>query len=186
MECCNFAVIDTETNWNDEVMSIGIVAADARSKEKIDSLYYIISPEYQVGGIYSAELGFCEHGISVASRKQALKEIRQWLDAYKIEKLFAYNASFDKRHLWEYAMFEWYDIMRLAAYRQYNRAIPACADCCKTGKLKRGYGVEEIFKMLTGDDRYCETHNAVRDAEDELRIIQLLGHGLQQYEIARI
>ncbi len=34
MECCNFAVIDTETNWNDEVMSIGIVAADARSKEK--------------------------------------------------------------------------------------------------------------------------------------------------------
>ena len=27
MECCNFAVIDTETNWNDEVMSIGIVAA---------------------------------------------------------------------------------------------------------------------------------------------------------------
>ena len=56
MECCNFAVIDTETNWNDEVMSIGIVAADARSKEKIDSLYYIISPEYQVGGIYSAEL----------------------------------------------------------------------------------------------------------------------------------
>ena len=73
MECCNFAVIDTETNWNDEVMSIGIVAADARSKEKIDSLYYIISPEYQVGGIYSAELGFCEHGISVASRKQALR-----------------------------------------------------------------------------------------------------------------
>ena len=43
-----------------------------------------------------------------------------------------------------------------------------------------------FLKMLTGDDRYSETHNAVRDAEDELRIIQLLGHGLQQYEIARI
>ena len=49
MECCNFAVIDTETNWNDEVMSIGIVAADARSKEKIDSLYYIISTRISGG-----------------------------------------------------------------------------------------------------------------------------------------
>ena len=29
-----FAVIDTETNWNDEVMSIGIVIADEGNKEK--------------------------------------------------------------------------------------------------------------------------------------------------------
>lgn len=32
-----FAVIDTETNWNDEVMSIGIVIADVETKEKISS-----------------------------------------------------------------------------------------------------------------------------------------------------
>ena len=51
-----FAVIDTETNWNDEVMSIGVVVADFESKKKIDSVYYIIDPEYRVGGIYSSEL----------------------------------------------------------------------------------------------------------------------------------
>ena len=28
----NFAVIDTETNWNDEVMSIGVVVAGMREK----------------------------------------------------------------------------------------------------------------------------------------------------------
>ena len=35
-----FAVIGTETNWNDEVMSIGIVIAEAKSMKRIDSLYY--------------------------------------------------------------------------------------------------------------------------------------------------
>ena len=77
-----------------------------------------------------------------------------------------------------------YDIMRLAAYRQYNRAILDSADCCKTGRLKRGYGVENILKMLSGNHRYYETHNAVLDAEDELQIMQLLGHELNEYEIA--
>ena len=76
--------------------------------------------------------------------------------------------------------------MRLAAYRQYNRAIPNPADCYKTGRLKRGYGVENILKMLSGNHRYYETHNAVLDAEDELQIMQLLGHGLNEYEIAML
>ena len=31
-----FAVIDTETNWNNEVMSIGVVIADTRFAGKLD------------------------------------------------------------------------------------------------------------------------------------------------------
>lgn len=179
-----FAVIDTETNWNDEVMSIGVVAADSDTKKKIDSVYYIIDPEYKVGGMYSNELRLDEKGVCVADRKQALKQIKKWLDTHRVRKLFAYNASFDKRHLPEYAGYEWYDIMRLAAYRQYNSAIPDCADCYKTGRMKHGYGVENILKMLSGNHRYSETHNAVLDAEDELRIMQLLGYSIREYEIA--
>lgn len=179
-----FAVIDTETNWNDEVMSIGVVVADAETKEKIDSLYYIIDPEYRVGGMYSGELRPDGEGVRVTDRKQSLREIRQWLEAYRVRRLFAYNASFDRRHLPEYAGYEWYDIMRLAAYRQYNKAIPEGADCCKTGKLKYGYGVESILRMLCKNTGYCETHNAVTDAEDELQIMQLLAHELGTYDIA--
>lgn len=181
-----FAVIDTETNWNDEVMSIGLVIADEGTKEKIDSIYYIIDPEYRVGGMYSHELRFGEKTARVKSRKQALKEIKEWLDAYDVRKLFAYNAHFDKNHLPEYAGYEWYDIMRLAAYRQYNWAIPGFADCYGTGRLKRGYGVENVLKMLRNNERYSETHNAVLDAEDELEIMQLLGHEIRVYDIARI
>ena len=181
-----FAVIDTETNWHDEVMSIGIVIADAETKEKVDSVYYIIEPEYRVGGMYSGELRLDEEGVRVMDRESALAEIRQWLDAYRVQALFAYNASFDKRHLPEYAGYKWYDIMRLAAYRQYNKAIPDSADCCKTGRLKWGYGVESVLKMLSGNSSYSESHNAVSDAEDELQIMQLLGHELSVYEAARV
>ncbi len=181
-----FAVIDTETNWNDQVMSIGAVIADLETKEPIDSLYYIIDPEYRVGGMYANKLRLGEKGVRVANRRQALKAMKRWLDYYHVEKLFAYNASFDKKHLPEYAGYEWYDIMRLAAYRQYNGAISGSAECYKTGRLKRGYGVESILKMLSGDRRYRETHNAVLDAEDELRIMQLLGHDIGEYDIAFI
>lgn len=179
-----FAVIDTETNWNDEVMSIGIVVADSKMKQKIDSIYYIIDPEYRAGGMYADELRLDEKGVHITNRGQALKEIKQWLDTYHVQKLFAYNASFDKRHLPEYADYKWYDIMRLAAYRQYNRAIPGSADCYGTGRLKCGYGVENILRMLNDNKGYRETHNAVLDAEDELQIMQLLGHEISQYDIA--
>ncbi len=181
-----FAVIDTETNWNDEVMSIGIVVADAKTRERIDSKYYIIDPEYRVGGMFSGELRLAEKGVRVTGRKQALKEISEWFASYQIQKLFAYNASFDKKHLPEYSGYEWYDIMRLAAYRQYNKAIPDSAECYKTGRMKQGYGVENILKMLSRDKGYCETHNAVLDAEDELKIMQLLGYDISQYDIALI
>ena len=181
-----FAVIDTETNWNDEVMSIGAVIADAKTQEKSDSIYYIITPEYRVGGMFSNELRPDGEDVHIADRRQALQEIRQWLDSYHVQKLFAYNASFDRNHLPEYAGYQWYDIMRLAAYRQYNRAIPDTADCYKTGRLKWGYGVEAALKMLSGDKRYRETHNAVSDAEDELRIMQLLGHEISVYNVASV
>lgn len=182
----NFAVIDTETNWNDEVMSIGIVVADTKTMAKADSIYYIIDPEYRVGGMFSGELWLDEEDICVVDRGQAVREIKHWLERYKVRKLFAYNASFDKRHLPEFVGFEWYDIMRLAAYRQYNKAIPDYVECCKTGKMKRGYGVEDVLRMLSGNGSYSEIHNAVSDAEDELHIIRLLGHGLDKYDIARI
>lgn len=181
-----FAVIDTETNWNDAVMSIGAVVADAQTKEQLDSIYYIIDPEYRVGGMYASKLRPGEAGAHVTGRRQALQAIKQWLDSYHVGKLFAYNARFDKKHLPEYAGYEWYDIMRLAAYRQYNRAIPDSAACYKTGRMKWGYGVEDILRMLSGNRRYRETHNAVLDAEDELQIMLLLGHDLKEYDIALI
>ena len=60
-----------------------------------------------------------------------------------------YNASFDKRHLPElHDGFSWRDIMKVAAYKQHNPHIPNHMPCCGTGRLRRGYGVEQMLRIL--------------------------------------
>ena len=50
-----FAVIDTETNWNNEVMSIGVVIAEKDTFKKVDDLYFIFDPEYKLSLIHISE-----------------------------------------------------------------------------------------------------------------------------------
>jgi hypothetical protein len=180
------AVIDTETNWRDEVMSGGVAIADQKSFRCLDRHYYVIEPECRVGGYFSGVMYKCKDRPFEAERDTVLNAVRKYLDGFGVAKIFAYNGKFDVGYLPELADYEWYDIMRLAAYRQYNSAIPASAECCKTGRLKRDYGVEPIMRMLSGNVRYCEVHNAVLDAVDELKIMELLGHEIEAYECARL
>jgi hypothetical protein len=178
----NFAVIDTETTWNDEVMSIGIVLADGETFERLDQRYYILTPYKDHGGMFSDTLyikGFAPD--FEGSREEALRDILAFLAAHDTKAMFAYNAAFDYRHLPELSHLAWYDIMKLAAYRQYNHKIHQFADCYATGRLKRGYGVQDIYRLLSEDLKYCEYHNALTDALDELEIMKLLGHGLGRY-----
>ncbi|MBD5103832.1 MAG: hypothetical protein HDT47_03095, partial [Ruminococcaceae bacterium] len=70
--------------------------------------------------------------------------------------------------------------------RQYNPKIPKNAECYGTGRLKRGYGVESIYRMLSGDSGYCEIHNALTDAMDELEIMRMLNIDTKSYDRAGI
>ncbi len=104
-------VIDTETNWHDEVMSIGVALADADSFKCVDTRYYIIDPEYRIGGIYSNVLHYNNseeigNGEIVCSRSEALNDIVQFLENNNISKIFAYNAKFDYSHLRELSAFK--------------------------------------------------------------------------------
>jgi len=182
-----FAVIDTETTWRDEVMSIGIVIADATTFRLLDKCYYILTPFKDHGGMYAEALYAA--GIRPdleGTRDQAMAAVWDCLAAHEVADMFAYNAAFDHRHLPELGHLAWYDIMRLAAYRQYNPKIPCHADCYGTGRLKRGYGVESVYRMLSENFAYRELHNALTDAVDELEIMRLLQHGLDRYALARI
>jgi hypothetical protein len=176
------AVIDTETTWGDAVMSIGIAVADDETFALVDKRYYIILPFKDHGGMYTYAL-YAE-GIKPdleCPRGRAMSEAHRFLDGHGIRDVFAYNAAFDYRHLPELAHLAWHDIMKLAAYRQHNSMIPDHAECYRTGRLKRGYGVESVYRLLSGDFEYRERHNALADAVDELEIMRLLGHGLERY-----
>lgn len=177
-----FAVIDTETTWRDKVMSLGAVIADSATMQPVETRYYIIDPEYREGGMYSSSLVLEKaHENALAARKDAMSDLISCLTEHGADTVFAYNARFDRAHLPELAPYAWKDIMALAAYRPYNPSIPANAPVFSTGRLKRGYGVEAILKLLSGDRAYRETHNALFDALDELRIMALLGHPLAAY-----
>lgn len=177
-----FSVIDTETNWADQVMSIGTVIADADTFELIEAKYHILPIECEIGGMYSNTL-FIETPVKpiLCTRAEAIADLRAWFRQHGVHSIFAYNARFDRNHMPELRSFDWYDIMRLAAYRQYNPKIPATADCCSTGRMKRNYGVEPMLCLLSGNRTYSETHNAFHDALDELEIMRLLGHPLAVY-----
>ena len=177
-----FAVIDTETNWADQVMSIGTVIADTETFEIRDAKYHILPIECQIGGMYESTL-FIETPVQpvLCTRQQAIADLKQWFSAYSVERIFAYNASFDRNHLPELRQMQWFDIMRLAAYRQTNPKIPQNSEFFATGRLKRGYGVEAMIRLLSGRRTYSETHNAFHDVLDELEIMRLLGHPLEKY-----
>lgn len=178
----SFAVIDTETNWADQVMSIGTVIADADTFKIQDAKYHVFPLELAIGGMYEAAV-FIQTPVEpiLTARAEALGDLRQWFADFGVRSIFAYNACFDRNHLPELRDFDWYDIMRLAAYRQHNPKIPTNADCFSTGRLKRGYGVEAMLRLLSGNRRYRETHNAIGDAMDELELMRLLSHPLCNY-----
>lgn len=177
-----FAVIDTETNWVDQVMSIGTIIADTDTFDALESKYHILPIECQIGGMYESTL-YIETPVSpiLCTRAEAMADLRDWFHAYDVRAVFAYNASFDRNHLPELRNFDWYDIMRLAAYRQHNPKIPVTADCFSTGRMKRGYGVEAMLRLLSGNRTYHESHNAFFDAQDELEIMRLMQHPLCDY-----
>ena len=182
-----FAVIDTETTWTDEVMSIGAVVADSSDFSVIDSRYYLIDPHYRIGGMYSSVLHM--RGTPreyTAARHEVVADMKLWLQTHSVNTIYAYNGSFDKKHLPEFRDFLWHDIMKIAAYKQYNDRIPDTMPCCKTGRLKTNYGVESIYRMLSGNRRYCEKHNGWYDALDELKIMEMLAYPLEVYVKARI
>ena len=175
-----FAVIDTETNWDNEVMSVGIVIARDVQFEVLDSKYIIFTEAEMVGGMYSSQLYLEEIEPERLTKKKAIEAVKNFLKAHNVKTLFAYNAPFDRRCLAELCDYDWRDILRLAAYKQHNPAIPKSAKCCATGRLKSGYRVEDILTML-GEREYLEIHNALTDAMDELRIMKHLRHSIDKY-----
>lgn len=177
-----FAVIDTETNWADKVMSIGTVIADAATFKPVAAKYHILPVFCEAGGMYYDAL-FLDTPVKpiLCTRREAMNDLLTWFSEFQVSSIFAYNANFDRNHLPELNSLQWHDIMRLAAYRQHNPKIPRSADLCSTGRLKRGYGVEPMLRLLSGNCGYCETHNALYDALDELEIMRLLDHRLEDY-----
>lgn len=187
MDALPFALIDVETSFAGDVISIGVVISDDVSFKPRDFKYYRISEHENAHAMYAHALELedfvfnpSEYEIKSTYHK-TLGDIKQLLAAYGVKHLFAYNANFDKRQLPELGAYRWYDIIEKAAYKQFNKKIPNSSEFWGTGRLKRGYGVESIYRILSENDGYIETHNALIDALDELKIMEFLKYSLKNY-----
>ena len=118
------------------------------------------------------------------TRQKVLTDVQKLFHKHSIYSIFAYNASFDYKHLPELSDYTWYDIMNLSAYKKYNSKITDDMECYGTGRLKRNANVEDMFRLLSGDRSYYETHNAFFDALDELKIMEYLDQKFENYNVA--
>lgn len=167
----NFAVIDTETTWDDRVMSIGMIIAEDGTYIPLNEYYGLISPECTQPGMYSYVLRDGRAQVNnEGPRQEILADVKVLLAEYGVRYIFAYNSSFDERHLPELSDYCWTDIMQTTAYRQYNPFIPNGINFLKTGRMRTGYDVGSMLQMM-GAHRYNEIHNALCDCRDELFIM---------------
>ena len=146
----------------------------------------IVYPECNRPAMFQNELYHPKAKIDlIDNRKAIINKTKDLLHKYNVDAIFAYNARFDYGHLKELSMYKWYDIMKIAAYIQYNPYIPEYCPICTTGRLKHSYGLESIYKMVVGN-HYSEIHNALTDALDELALMKALNHDLSLYDKAII
>ena len=90
-----FVVMDTETNWCNEVMSIGVAIANCETFELIDTRYYILNPEYLIGGMFSAVLQINGNPPAIeCNRREAVCDLEKWLEKYnEPQKLFRIKVN---------------------------------------------------------------------------------------------
>lgn len=79
-EC--FAVIDTETSWQDKVISIGVVIAQ-KNYHIVAEAYYIITPECELPAIYEDALYYRCIIILNSSSARGLRQYQKCEDCCK-------------------------------------------------------------------------------------------------------
>jgi len=92
-----FAVIDTETNWSNQVMSIGLVIANNETFSIVEKKYYIITPECNEGGMYSSVLSVKGQKEDLKGpRKDVLQAVESTLSLYNVDSIYAYNQPYPR------------------------------------------------------------------------------------------
>lgn len=172
-----FSVIDVETNFDNEIISLGIVISEWDNFSIIENHYFIFSPECQKTSLYFGQLFQTRDkniNLTKGIRSANISELINLLKKYNIKNIFAYNANFDMRCLPELNEYKWFDIMKIAAYKQHNDYLPDTLEYCKTGRLKSNYSFEALYKLISNNPYYVESHNALDDATDELSFMRIL------------
>ena len=181
----NYLVVDTETTWKRKLMTAGALVFN-ENFEVVDNFYEMSVGAYRQGGYYKDQVYNSLLDPVQASTSEILDDILELYEKHNCKGIFAYNAQFDKGLLTTLPSDEWYDIMKIAAYKQNNPFLTDEFEYCATGRLKKNYNVEFMYKLLSGKESYKEIHNAYQDAVDELELMRMLKIPIEKYKVAKI
>ncbi|WP_258841735.1 hypothetical protein [Mesomycoplasma ovipneumoniae] len=87
----NIAVIDVETNYENEVFSVGVVIADSADFQWFDKEYWIIENNLKVGGMYARNIWaslpfeFREEINVVKTRQEMIAQLIHFLKFYEVK-----------------------------------------------------------------------------------------------------
>ena len=177
------AIIDVETSFSNNLMSVGVVIADKESFEYISGFYGIIVPkEYGMfsDAIYKFRVDKSKFNVKELNRESCLAHVKEVLEENNVEYILGYNSGFDYRCLPELQEYKWIDIAKVAAYKTYNQFIPPQVEASKTGRIKKWS--MEVVMQNTNRRSYMELHNAFQDAYDELLLVQAVKQPISLYE----
>jgi|GEM_PF-3570304 len=203
-----FVMIDVETDGGNLVCTIGAVIVNSKTWIIEELHYYTIEGTEHLCWYGNAiNLGqFAEFlqefeqitfTKNICAYDEAIQGLRKTINTHHITQIFAYNASFDCRMLPEFSDFIWCDVIHKAAYEQYNPLLPKNTEFYGSGKMKRGYSVESMYRLVCPKhkgylpswkrkfgqlgSKYFETHNGLIDAVDQVRIMQAIGYTSELY-----
>ncbi|PYF42619.1 hypothetical protein [Metamycoplasma alkalescens] len=183
-----FAVIDIEINEYRSPMSIGVVIAESINFDVVAKKYWIIAENVSPRAMFYYELTWPLRSdqMSLLNKVEAyniaINQIIEFLLENNVNSWFSYT-DFDYRYLPELKnFFHWFDISRIARNIQYNKSIPSSYQYFKNNLIKSGWGVQNMYRLLSNDSTYFETHNALIDAEDELEIMRMLQLTLNSFK----
>lgn len=180
------AIIDAKLNFIDEIISIGIAIVDAKTFEIKTAEYFLVPEELIIDGFNNGNITIAHtYQTYFGAHKDIENHIRKLLNQYNITNIYTFNGKFIYSKLTGLQKYHWYDIMKVAAYKQYNYKLPDNLMFNDQGRLLYKCNIKDLMEILTKTYFYYTNH-ALYDVLDETKMMKLLDLNINVYDCAKM
>ena len=180
------AIIDAKLNFIDEIISIGIAIVDAKTFKVKTAEYFLVPEELIIDGFNNDNITIAHtYQTYFGAHKDIENHIRKLLNQYNITNIYTFNGKFIYRKLAGLQKYHWYDIIKVAAYKQYNYKLPDNLMFNDQGRLLYKCNIKDLMEILTKTYFYYTNH-ALYDTLDIARMMSLIDLPIEQYGFSKI
>ena len=180
------AILDAKTNFIDNIISIGVSIVNAKTFEVKTAEYFLIPEELIVDGLNNNNVNIHHiYKTYFGAQKDVENHIRKLLNQYGITNIYTFNGKFIYKQLTGLQNYHWYDIIKVAAHKQYNYKLPDNLMFNDQGRLLYKCNIKDLMEILTKTYFYYTNH-ALYDTLDIARIMKIVDLNINVYDCAKI